>query len=117
MLYTDSSQPDEGETTMSQTITEFSEELPSIDGLTETERHTLLRDERRRLVLDVLADRPATASLSEVAATVAAREDGCDADDEASVRRVAVALHHTHLPKMEELGVLSYQPQTHHIVQ
>lgn len=102
---------------MSQTITEFSEDLPSIDGLTETERHTLLRDERRRTALDVLADQPATVTLSEVAAGVAAREDGFDADDEAAVRSIEIALHHTHLPKMEELGVLSYQPQTHHIIQ
>lgn len=102
---------------MSQTITDFNDELPRIVDLTETERHTLLRDERRRLVLDVLADRSATVDLSEVAAEVAAREDGCDADDDAAVQRIEVALHHTHLPKMEELGVLSYQPETHHVVQ
>lgn len=101
---------------MSQTITDFSDELPSIDGLTETERHTLLRDERRRLTLDVLAERPATVDLSEVAAEVAAREDGCAAGEEA-VSQIEVALHHTHLPKMDELGVLSYQPETHLVVQ
>lgn len=102
---------------MSQTITNFSDELPSIDGLTETERHTLLRDERRRLALDVLAEQPATVGLSEVAARIAARADDCDASDDETVRQIEVALHHTHLPKMEELGVLSYQPETHHIVQ
>jgi|AntDeeMinimDraft_5_1070356.scaffolds.fasta_scaffold54963_2 hypothetical protein len=102
---------------MSQSITEFSDELPRIADLTETERHRLLSDERRRLVLDVLAERPATVPLSEVAAEVAAREDGCDASDDDDVRRIEVALHHTHLPKMEELGVLSYRPETHHVVQ
>lgn len=102
---------------MSQTFTEFSDELPSIDGLTETERHTLLRDERRRLALDVLAEQPATVDLSTVAAEVAAREDGCDASDDETVHQIEVALHHTHLPKMDEMGVLAYKPQTQHIVQ
>lgn len=101
---------------MSQSITEFSDELPRIADLTETERHTLLRDERRRMALDVLAEQPATVDLSDVAREIAVREDGCDGDDEA-VERIAVALHHTHLPKMEKLGVLSYRPETNHIVQ
>lgn len=101
---------------MSQTITEFTDDVPRIADLSETERHTLLRDDRRRLVLDVLAERPETVTLSEVAAEVAAREDGCDADSD-TVERIEVALHHTHLPKMDELGALSYRPDTHRIVQ
>lgn len=102
---------------MSQTITEFHAELPSIDDLTESERHALLCDERRRVALNVLSECSATVSLADVAAGVAAREDGCDAGDDGAVREVAVSLHHTHLPKMAELGVLSYQPDTHHVVQ
>jgi len=102
---------------MSQTITESTDELSSIDRLTETQRHALLRDERRRLLLDVLADRSTPVTLSEVAADVAARADDCDADDDEAVRRLEVALHHTHIPKMEELGVLSYHPQSRHVVQ
>lgn len=101
---------------MSQTITEYSDDVPRIADLTETERHTLLRDERRRLALDVLAERPATVDLSEVATEVAAREAGADASEE-TVRRVEVALHHTHLPKMDELGVLTYRPETNLVVQ
>ena len=102
---------------MSQTLTEYNDDVPGIADLTETERHTLLRDERRRLVLDVLAEQPATVDLSEVAADVAARENGCDAADDSAVEHVAVALHHTHLPKMDELGVLTYQPETNLVVQ
>jgi len=105
-----------GTITMSQTITEFTDDVPRIADMTETERHTLLSDDRRRLTLDVLAERPATATLSEVATEIAAREDGCDAGSD-SVERIEVALHHTHLPKMDELGVLSYRPDTHRIVQ
>ncbi|SEW13018.1 DUF7344 domain-containing protein [Halobacterium jilantaiense] len=101
---------------MSQTLTEFTDDLPRIADLTETERHTLLRDDRRRLVLDVFAERPSTVTLSEVATEIDAREGGYDADSDA-VERVEVSLHHTHLPKMDELGVLSYRPETHHIVQ
>jgi hypothetical protein len=102
---------------MSQTITEHTDDVPSIDDLTETERHTLLRDERRRLALNVLAERQATVGLSEIATEVAARENGCDGDDTDAVERVAVALHHTHLPKMDELGVLTYRPDTNLVVQ
>lgn len=102
---------------MSQTITEFTDDVPRIADLTETERHTLLRDERRRLALDALAEQPATVDLTAVAAEVAARENGCDVADDDDVERVAVALHHTHLPKMDELGVLTYQPETNLVVQ
>lgn len=71
--------------------------------VTEDERHRLLAASRRRAILDVL-DEQSSSGLGELAAAVAARE-GVD-----DVERVAVSLHHTHLPLMADLGVLSYDP-------
>lgn len=93
---------------MSQTITDFTAENPRIDGLTETERHRLLAVERRRIALDVLAERAAPVELSALATEIAAREDGRDVSDEATVKRIKLTLHHTHLPKMESFGVVEY---------
>ena len=83
-------------------------------GLTTSERHALLAAERRRVTLEILAGRTAPVDLEEVATEVAAREDGVDASEEAT-KRVTLSLHHTHLPKMADLGVLKYDPDSHRI--
>ena len=80
-----------------------------------SERYSRSMAERRRLLLDVLAEESEPAGLGELAATIAAREDGTDAVDEATAERVAVTLHHVHLPKMGELGILDYDPESHRI--
>lgn len=77
--------------------------------LTETEQYRLLTEEQRRLALEVLADRDGgPIELADLAAAIAERERG--AADEAAVERVAVTLHHNHLPRMDALGVLDYDP-------
>lgn len=82
-----------------------------IDRLTESERHGLLSSERRRTAIDVLGGLSGPVELEELAAAVAAREDGGTAD-EVAVERVAVQLHHVHLPKMADMGVLDYEADT-----
>lgn len=83
-------------------------------GLTTSERHELLAAERRRVTLDILAGRVAPVDLVEVATEVVTREDGVDAGEEAT-KRVTLSLHHIHLPKMADLGVLEYDPDSHRI--
>lgn len=83
-------------------------------GLTTSERHELLASERRRVTLEVLADRAAPVDLREIAREVAAREVGVDGSEEAT-KRVALTLHHTHLPKMADLGVLEYDPDLNRV--
>lgn len=78
--------------------------------LSESDRHRLLADRRRRVLLDVLADRDGPVELTDLAATVAAREDGTD--DE----RVAIDLHHHHLPLLDDLGVVVYDPARNRIL-
>ena len=76
--------------------------------LADHQRHALLAVERRRTALDALVDADEPMDLHDLAVTVAARETGvADVDDE-TVQRVALSLHHAHLPKMEELGVVGY---------
>lgn len=79
--------------------------------LSESDRHLLLAVERRRVALDLLTEGGALIFLNELAAAVAVREaNGAVATDEV-VEGVAVSLHHRHLPKMEELGVIEYYPE------
>lgn len=76
--------------------------------LTESESRRLFREERRRTALDVLADRTVPVELDDVAAAVAERENGDSPADAESVERVALSLHHVHLPKMADFGVVDY---------
>lgn len=85
------------------------------EHLTDTERHDVLASERRRTVLDVLAGRATQVDLEDLAATVAARESGVDEDDPRAVERVAVSLHHNHLPRMAELDVLDYDAASNRV--
>lgn len=80
------------------------------EHLPESEYHRLLAAERRRTTLDVVAESTAPVELEDLAATVAARETGRDVVDEEAVERVARSLHHSHLPKMDDLGVIDYDP-------
>lgn len=76
--------------------------------LAESTRHRLLSVRRRRIAFAVLADWSPPVSLRDLAAEVAAREgDPAVADDDAT-ERVAVTLHHAHLPQMAEAGVVDY---------
>ena len=76
-----------------------------------SERHRILAAERRpRLALDYLADRTGPVDIEELAAAIAAREADENSPDDDTVRQVAISLHHVHLPKMAEIGVVDYEP-------
>lgn len=91
---------------MSSPTNQTADESRGIVDLTESERHRLLAVERRRVVLEALADGQSTFDLRELAREVAAREDGPTGEE--TVDAVALALHHVHLPKMADLGVVAY---------
>lgn len=88
---------------------------PAFTDLPPAEQYELLAADRRQMVLDLLAGQTTSSTLEELAAGVAAREDGTDADDEQAVQRVAISLHHCHLPKLAESGLLDYDPETRQI--
>lgn len=81
-----------------------------------------LANERRRVVLDSLAEAEPPVRVDDLARRVAARERRGDragepgrGPPEGAVRRVHVSLHHTHLPKLAEAGLLDYDPD-HQVV-
>jgi len=79
--------------------------------LTGQERCELLADDRRRLTMSVLAGRTAPLQLDERAADVAGRETPSNRATEDVLERVTVALHHVHLPKLSEAGVIDYEAE------
>lgn len=95
---------------MSQPTNRTTNESGGIVEVTEDERHRLLSAERRRAVVDVLTAETSPFGLRELAAEVGRQEDGVDPDDE-SVERIAVTLHHAHLPVMAAIGVVAYDPE------
>lgn len=80
--------------------------------LTVSQRHRLLADKRRRLVLDVLADRASALDLDLLAADVATREG----DSKTQAATVAISLYHHHLPMLDEFDVLDFDPDTNLVV-
>lgn len=67
---------------------------------------SLLRDECRRGILRILADSSETITRSELARTLARNGYGSG-----SVRDVAVALHHVHLPMLADENAIRYEAE------
>lgn len=99
---------------MSQTIPRFTTDQSSGANLTENERHELLRKERRRMVLDILADQSTPVTLAELVDEIAGREDDSVADEN-TVKQIRISLHHVHLPQMNEFGIISYDGESNTI--
>lgn len=106
---------------MTKSVTELAGNRGETDDLTEADRCRLLSSARRRTALDVLVGRTAPVDLDDLAREIATRERDGDVTsgkgdvgergngvDARTVERVAVSLHHVHLPKMADLGVVDY---------
>jgi hypothetical protein len=100
---------------MNPTIPDDAAERPSTARLTESDRHDLLSDRRRRVVLDVLRARVTPISLDSLAEAVAVRETDCDTPGPETVDTVALTLHHNHLPRMANVGVLDYDAESRRV--
>lgn len=81
----------------------------SPESLSETDIHHVLRNRRRRLVLDFLRESSnETLSARELSERIAAIESN-DSPAPRNVRQsVYVSLHQTHLPKLDSLGIVEY---------
>lgn len=97
---------------MSQPLDE-TEVSPDSTVLPASERYSLVVADRRRQALDILAGKTTQIELEELAVGIAAREHGSTSVDEETIERVAATLHHSHLPKLAESGVLDYDPESH----
>lgn len=100
---------------MNHSFTDTRQPYPGTAELSQTEYHTLLSSERRRLTLESLTDRATPVELNDCAETVAdAETDEGEASPE-TVDRVALTLHHIHLPKLSEFGVIEYDPERNQV--
>ena len=85
------------------------ENEPSVDELFD-----VLGDERRRRVLAVLAERQSPIDAKQLAFAVATRgNDDTVTLSESVVEDVHVTLHHVHLPKLDEAGLVDFDRDDH----
>lgn len=76
--------------------------------LDEGDIHDVLRNERRRLTLEQLRENGNSLSVRELSEQVAALETGESPPPRNIRQSVYVSLHQTHLPKLDELGIVDY---------
>ncbi|MFW5948119.1 MAG: DUF7344 domain-containing protein [Halolamina sp.] len=84
------------------------------DTLAESDIYEILANRRRRETIQQLVDgvSPASVELHELSEAVAAAEAGSSPPPRALRESVYSSLHQTHLPKLEELGVVCYDRET-----
>ena len=88
------------------------EAAPESDGenLAASEIHDVLRNDRRRLVLERLRADGGIETVADLAERIGAIESG-ESPPPRNVRQsVYVSLHQTHLPKLDELEIVEYDP-------
>jgi hypothetical protein len=76
--------------------------------LAESDIHDVLRNDRRRLVLERLAEGEDRQTVSDLAEYIATVESGDDPPPRNVRQSVYVSLHQTHLPKLDDLGIVEY---------
>lgn len=77
------------------------------------DRGELFESDRREVVFDVLQEVPTPVDLQTLARSIAEREHGIVAEDEAE--RIAISLHLFHLPTMDEAGLIRYDARAESI--
>jgi hypothetical protein len=79
------------------------------ERLDEAAIHDVLRNDRRRLSIDCLQEaEDGQLSVRELSEQVAARETGEDPPPRDKRQSVYVSLHQTHLPKLDDLEIVTY---------
>jgi hypothetical protein len=78
------------------------------DDLDAGEIHDILRNDRRRLAIKCLREQEGTLSVRDLSEEVATRETGESPAPRDKRRSVYVSLHQTHLPKLDDLGIVEY---------
>lgn len=80
------------------------------ETLNEGTIHDVLSNDRRRLTIESLREEGGTATVSDLAVGIAALEAETDPPPTNKRQSVYVSLHQTHLPKLDSLGIVSYDP-------
>ena len=86
--------------------------VPADGALEEGEIHEVLQNDRRRLALEALRESGGCSTVRELSETVAARETGEEPPPRDKRQSVYVSLHQTHLPKLDELGIVAYDGES-----
>ena len=97
-------------------------EIPSIDGFSVDERSmspdvilSAVANERRRAILSVLDTVPDNTLEYETLVNRVAdrlRDEETEGVSDEHQQRVRIALHHTHLPKLDEARIIDYEADT-----
>jgi len=82
------------------------------DTLGASQIHDILRNDRRRLAIKCLREQGGTLTVRDLSEDVATRETGETPAPRDKRRSVYVSLHQTHLPKLDELGILEYNTES-----
>jgi len=82
------------------------------DRLDETVIFEVLSSERRRLAIQFLRDSEDDIEVNDIAEYIAERETGESPPPKDARKTVYVSLHQTHLPKMDDLDIVSYDTDT-----
>lgn len=79
--------------------------------LSEEDIHDVLRNQRRRLVIDILQESDGPVSVRELSEEIGAFESGMNPPPRKIKQSVYVSLLQTHLPKLDDLGIVDYQSE------
>lgn len=82
------------------------------DRLDETVIFEILSSERRRLAIQFLRDSEDDIEVNDIAEYIAEQETGESPPPKDARKTVYVSLHQTHLPKMDDLDIVSYDTDT-----
>jgi hypothetical protein len=80
--------------------------------LGEGDIHEVLRNDRRRMVLEHLGEADDTVTARELSEAIAVQETGDDPPPRDVRQSVYVSLQQTHLPKLDGFGIVNYDDAT-----
>ena len=87
---------------------------PDHDQLSQGEVYDLLSNARRRYVISCLRDRDEPVELTDLSRAVAAWENDTSVEElsDQQTKRVYVSLYQTHVPKLDDSGLVDYDQET-----
>ena len=86
----------------------------STDAISQDSAYDLLSNSRRRYVISILRERDEPMALNELSRELAAWENDVDPAEltDQQIKRIYVSLYQTHIPKLSDAGVVSYDQET-----
>lgn len=90
-------------------VTDDPEETDETEApLDDTDVHDILRNDRRRAVITILTEDGNRESVRELSEQIASEESGVYPPPRDARQSVYVSLHQTHLPKLDQHGIVEY---------